>query len=136
MGNPNVLIVGSLDGVRNPATNLYPVNVDSEGRVRTVSGDAVQALSPIASGMKTLTVDATVGGVQFTAFDAATTAVYIDVQTAQCRMTLDGTAPTTSVGHLLDIGDNMVLSLAQATAAKFIRTGGTSGVLVASPMTN
>lgn len=55
--------------------------------------------------------------------------VTMTVETAQIRCCWDGTTPTTTVGHIRNIGD--VIELDGADAAKFlaIRTGGTSGVL-------
>jgi len=81
-----------------------------------------------------LTVDATAGGVQFSAFHADTTQVFWTCEDAQCRVTLDGSAPTTSNGHIINAGDSGVWSKALATAAKFIRTGSTSAVLHASQL--
>lgn len=52
------------------------------------------------------------------------------LETAQIRFTIDGTAPTTSVGHLLNPGEMLKLdSLADITAFRAIRTGATSGSL-------
>jgi hypothetical protein len=52
------------------------------------------------------------------------------LETAEIRYRIDGTAPTTTVGTLLEIGDTLVLRgpdvLLRFSA---IRTGGTSGVL-------
>lgn len=81
-----------------------------------------------------LTVDATAGGVQFAAFHADTTEVFWDCQAAQCRVTFDGSAPTAANGHLLQPGDSGVWSKALAAAAKFIRTGATSGLIHASQL--
>lgn len=76
-----------------------------------------------------LTVDATAGGVQFAAFHADTTHVILDVQTAQVRVTFDGSAPTATDGHILEAGDWGTWSKALAVAAKFIRTGATSATI-------
>lgn len=52
------------------------------------------------------------------------------LETAQIRWRADGTAPTTTVGTLMEIGDVMPISnISDARAIRFIRTGGTSGVL-------
>ena len=75
-----------------------------------------------------LTVDDTVGGVQFSAFDAATTHVFWTLETAQVRVTFDGSAPTTTNGHILNAGDSGVWNATLAAAAKFIRTGSTATI--------
>jgi len=52
------------------------------------------------------------------------------LETAQIRIRSDGTAPTTTEGRLIEVGDQVILkSAAQIAAFKAIRTGGTSGVL-------
>jgi len=79
-----------------------------------------------------LTVDATAGGVQFSAFHADTTHVEFDIQTADVRVTFDDSAPTSTNGHLLPVGYQDTWSKAKASAAKFIRTGATSAVVHAS----
>lgn len=81
-----------------------------------------------------LTVDDTAGGVQLSAFPAGTQQVLITLGTAEIRYTIDGSAPTTTNGHLLSAYDERVWHVDMAVAAKFIRTGATSGVLHASPL--
>lgn len=82
-----------------------------------------------------LTVDATSGGVQLSAYGARVTHVFWTLETAQIRCTLDGSAPTSSNGHILEAGDSGVWPRAWFAAAKFIRTGSSSGVIHASPLT-
>ena len=41
----------------------------------------------------------------------------------------DGTDPTASEGKLMQVGQQIVLSQSEIARTKFIRTGGTSGVL-------
>jgi hypothetical protein len=53
-----------------------------------------------------LTVDDTAGGVQFSALDSKTRYVFWSCETAQCRVTFDNSAPTTTNGHIINIGDN------------------------------
>lgn len=56
--------------------------------------------------------------------------VFITAETAQMRFRYDGTAPTDTEGHLLNVGDPLVLDDHQSiTDFKAIRTGSTSGVL-------
>jgi len=81
-----------------------------------------------------LTVDATVGGVQFAALAAGTTHVFWSCEDAQCRVTFDGSAPLATNGHIISPLDSGVWSAALAAAARFIRTGGTSAVIHASQM--
>jgi hypothetical protein len=79
-------------------------------------------------------VDATAGGVQLAALHADTTHVFWSNETAPCRVTFDGSGPTTTNGHLINIGDSGVWSKAMAAAAKFIRTGAVSAVVSASQL--
>ena len=76
-----------------------------------------------------LTVDATVGGVTLTV-PATAVAAHARLETAQIRWTVDGTAPTTTVGTLLEIGETIEFETrAELTWFKAIRTGGSSGTL-------
>lgn len=54
----------------------------------------------------------------------------LTLEAAQIRWTYDGTAPTTTVGHLMETGEKIALDGAE-TIRQFraIRTGATSGVL-------
>ena len=94
-----------------------------------------------------LTVDATVGGVGFASADLSSrptvndpydpvryvSEVFCTLETAQIRYTLDGTAPTTTVGHLLEIGDTLTIQ-GRDNIVRFraIRTGSTSGTIMAT----
>ncbi len=51
------------------------------------------------------------------------------LETAQVRWRADGTDPTSSVGHLLEVGQSLEIDGDELGKTKFIRTGGTSGVL-------
>lgn len=89
-------------------------------------------LYTIPSGAQTLTVDDTTGGVQLAPLPAGTRYVEIQVQTAEVRMTTDGIAPTASgPGLVLAANAVKLLPYADAVAAKFIRTGGSSGAVYA-----
>lgn len=83
------------------------------------------------AAFESITVDATAGGVALTtATIAKQNDALITVETAQVRFTLDGTAPTASAGHILEVGDVLELDSSEALElARFIRTGGVSGVL-------
>ncbi len=92
-----------------------------------------------------LTVDATVGGVQFSdsgkddntnAFDSGTKYIAMDVQNADVFVTFDTSAPTTSNGHKLFAGRSYTFSTDAAVKAKFIQAGGTSAIIHASQFTN
>ncbi|MFA6046262.1 MAG: hypothetical protein WC718_14860 [Phycisphaerales bacterium] len=82
-----------------------------------------------------LTVDSTSGGVQLTAYGEIVTHVFWTCEAAQCRFTLDGSAPTTTNGHPLEAGDVGVWPASWLRTAKFIRTGSTSAILQVSPLT-
>ena len=79
-----------------------------------------------------LTVDNTVGGVQFSTFSDTTTMIVLDVQDADVMCTFDGSAPTTTNGHRLYSGSHYTWSTAAAQQAKFIRQGATSAAIQAS----
>ncbi len=76
-----------------------------------------------------LTVDATVGGVQFAAFADNTEIVSFQVQDANVYCTLDGSAPTTSNGFLLLQNREYNWRKGMAKAAKFIRASSTSAAI-------
>ena len=81
------------------------------------------------SGRQGLTIDSTVGGVALTVPGTAV-AASCRLETAQIRYTLDATAPTTTVGTLLNPDEILVLeSRAECLGFLGIRTGGTSGTL-------
>jgi len=79
-----------------------------------------------------LTVDNTVGGVQFSTFSDTTTMIVLDVQDADVMCTFDGSAPTTTNGHRLYSGSHYTWSTAAAQQTKFIRQGATSAAIQAS----
>ena len=117
----------------HPSADVLTVQGDADELPDTVAGPL--SLGPNATEPdQALTVDATAGGVQFAAFHADTTHVEFDIQTADVRVTFDGSAPTSSNGHLLPVGYSDTWSKAKASAAKFIRTGATSAVVHASQL--
>lgn len=100
--------------------------------------------SAILSASEEVTVDATVGGVRFTTTKVqsgtapnnriaqlATFRVTCAASTpCSVRMTMDGSAPTTSHGFPLNEGDIISISSFQnIDAARFIRTGANSAIL-------
>ena len=85
---------------------------------------------------ESVTVDNTGGGVALTVATFAPTGgipadhAFLTVETAQIRFTYDGTAPTTTLGHLAEPGDVIKLDSAQSIKNFLaIRTGGVSGIL-------
>ena len=113
------------------ASRLSPVTqYDSSGN-EIVPGGSNLAPNGTQADQR-LTVDATAGGVQFAAFHADTTHVFWTSEDAECRVTFDDSAPATTNGHVISSGSSGIWSVAQASAAKFIRTGGVSAVIHAS----
>lgn len=89
-----------------------------------------------SAGWEALTVDDTAGGVAITSTTYTPTRGAVSqecncsLETAQIRFTTDGTAPTTSVGHLLEVGQKVKLEGYDEIATfRAIRTGATSGAL-------
>jgi len=91
----------------------------------------VKLLGNVASEHESLTIDDTAGGIALTASKYGTcTKALITVETAQIRFTVDGTAPTATVGHVLNPGDNLDIDSNEDVAAfRAIRTGSISGVI-------
>ena len=57
--------------------------------------------------------------------------VIVTCDTGQLRFRYDGAVPTAAIGHLLEIGDVLVIEGAlNIQSFQAIRTGGTSGTLV------
>ena len=125
------------------ANAIGSVDVDNFPATQTVDGEVTLGAGTNAIGQVTiprkdaavhesLTVDNTVGGVGF-ATHAANIYALVTVETAQVRFTVDGTAPTTTIGHLANPGDTIYLdSNADIDAFRAIRTGSVSGVLKAT----
>jgi len=56
--------------------------------------------------------------------------VFMTVEQAQLRFRMDGTDPTSTEGHILDVGDSFTISAINSIRLfKAIRTGSTSAVL-------
>lgn len=84
---------------------------------------------PAPAGRETLTVDATVGGVSLTRASGSKYAS-MRLESAQIRFTVDGTAPTTTVGRLMESGEILELeSVEEIAGFAAIRTGAVSGSL-------
>ena len=91
----------------------------------------VQLTGSNASAHESVTITNAAGGVALTAGTYGTSIyAFITAETAQMRYTVDGTAPTTANGHLLNPGDILKLdSNADIVAFRAIRTGSVSGVI-------
>jgi hypothetical protein len=74
------------------------------------------------------TIDNTVGGVGITV-PAGTVYAELYCETGQIRFTVDGTAPTTTVGRVANAGDTIEIALSDWTKFRAIRATGTSGSL-------
>jgi CO dehydrogenase/acetyl-CoA synthase alpha subunit len=105
--------------------------VNQAGVLVNAPSESVSLSGSIASEYEALTIDNTAGGIACTAAKyTGCRRAFMTLETAQIRFTIDGTAPTTTVGHILDIGDILKLDSAEDIAAfRAIRTGGTSGSL-------
>ena len=63
-------------------------------------------------------------------------AALITVEVAQISVTVDGTTPTPTVGHILEPGDEITLTdRGEVMNFRAIRTGGTSATLKVTPGT-
>jgi hypothetical protein len=79
-------------------------------------------------GLSATTTDPTVGGGA-----GPVTGCQARLETAEIRYRLDGTAPTSSEGMVVEPGDVIdIRTYLDAKQIRFIRTGGTSGVLKVS----
>lgn len=80
-----------------------------------------------------LTVTSTVTS-SFSAFNINTKLVMFDVQTANVYMTVDGTTPSASAGHILYAGANFCFNKGMAAAAKFVATTTTNATIYGSEL--
>ena len=97
----------------------------------TISGSPLDIFASEA-----LTVDATVGGVQFTEGTMApggaptATAAFVTVEDAPIRALATGTGPTATVGTPYEVGDTFVVwGRRDLVSIRFIRQGGVSATL-------
>ena len=89
------------------------------------------------SGVSDQTLAVADSAVQFgTAFNSLTRYIVLDVQLADVRVTYDGSAPTSTNGHILFAGRSYTWSKQAAVAAKFIRDGSVSASIQASEFTD
>lgn len=96
-------------------------NIDGAGQV---IGGATDAYA-----FESITVAASAIGLTSATFDDSTKAE-MTLETAQIRVRKDGTNPAAGEGHLVEVGDTIILnSAADLATFKGIRTGTVSGVL-------
>ena len=99
-------------------------NIDGAGNVIGGGSDAY--------AYESITVADTAIGLTSATYDDSVKAE-MTLETAQIRIRKDGTNPTSSEGHLVEVGDIIVLnSAADLATFKAIRTGTVSGVLKVS----
>ena len=111
------LVVCLLALTERPAEATFPYTVSELGGV-------------IASSHQALTVDATAGGVALPTIPDRAYAAFCSLETAEIRITIDGTAPTTLIGHVKGAGADFTIFGRDALSAfRAIRTGGSSGPL-------
>ncbi len=82
-------------------------------------------------GDEQLTIDATAGGISLTpAKYAGAKGALITVETADIRFRITGEAPTTTIGHLAEDGDEIEIGTFESIETfRAIRTGSTSAVI-------
>lgn len=78
---------------------------------------------------ESVTVSSTAIGITGTLTDNQENMALITLETAAIRFWLDGTAPTSSVGHILDPGDVLRLEDGELLGFKAIRKDGTNATL-------
>ena len=110
---------------RTTATIVRHVqNIDGAGNVIGGGSDAY--------AFESITVATTAIGLTSATYDDSVKAE-MTLETAQIRIRKDGINPTSSEGHLVEVGDIIVLnSAADLATFKAIRTGTVSGVLKVS----
>jgi len=83
--------------------------------------------------MRTLSVSGTATNFIVAALNANTSHVYWTLAGADIRLTIDGSTPTTSVGHIFKDGNSGIWSAGWAKNAKVISVSGT-GVFTISEL--
>lgn len=86
-------------------SSIYPVLPNNDAPAPWIAS----IFSPKPTGFESVTVSSTAVGLTPATYAGATTAL-ITVETAAIRMRMDGTAPTASVGTLLNAGDGIILN--------------------------
>ena len=110
------------------ATNLYP-------KPTTGVGDR-QVTTSSSSGDLFGTGGTTVAAGNSAAFNSLTRYIVLDVQVSDVRVTFDGVAPTTSVGHILFAGRSYTFAKETALAMLIINDTSTNATIHASEFTD
>jgi hypothetical protein len=93
----------------------------------------MQVLPVSGTSMRTLSVSSTATNFIVAALNANTSHVYWTLAGADIRLTIDGSTPTTSVGHIFKDGNSGIWSAGWAKNAKVISVSGT-GVFTISEL--
>jgi len=99
---------------------------------RIVNGP-MQVLPVSGTSMRTLSVGATATNFIVAALGANTSHVYWTLDGADVRLTIDGSTPTVSVGHIFKDGNSGIWSAGWAKNTKVIAISGT-GVFTISEL--
>lgn len=105
------------------ATNHWEIESDGMGQVRA----APKSTTPVSGNQGPLTISSSSVTLSV---PATATHCLITCETADVRFWLDGTAPTSSAGHLMVSGQSMEIPC--TTAPKFIRVTSTDAILQVS----
>ena len=93
---------------------------------------------PTGFAHESVTIDATAGGIALTSGtynptnDIGARRALLSLETAQIRYTTDSTAPTATVGHIMEVGDVVAITGPDIAKWRGFRTGATSGTLKAT----
>ncbi|MBC2746199.1 MAG: hypothetical protein HF975_04185 [ANME-2 cluster archaeon] len=121
------VITHTYDNTRHSDTDLLQITIDAGGSGSTPV--IVEQAEEEASGYESITVTDSAIGLTPAEYGDATIA-QMTLETGQIRVRKDGTNPTSSEGHPVQIGDQINLyNAADIAAFKAIRTGSVSGVL-------
>lgn len=113
------------DGIPSDSISDYRAYDKSTDTLKVTSGGS----SVAASAYESKTITDTSAGLTSGTYGTATMAE-ITLESGQIRIRKDGTDPTAGEGHLIEIGDIIILENAADIANfKAIRTGAVSGVL-------
>jgi len=93
----------------------------------------MQVLPVSGTSMRTLSVGGTATNFIIAALNVNTSHVYWTLEGADVRLTIDGSTPTTSVGHIFKDGNSGIWSAGWAKNAKVIAVSGT-GVFTISEL--
>jgi outer membrane lipoprotein-sorting protein len=83
-----------------------------------------------AADYESITVSSTAVGFTSSKLSNSIKGVFCTLENAQVRFRMDGTDPTATEGHLLEVGQSLTIyNWTILRKIKFIRTGSTDGVL-------